>query len=196
VIKKLADKIKFKNYSNIKKTNYKWVVKIICWTFFLSISISLITSGVMPVVNIAVALFLLVVLILIGIFFDIIGIAASSANETPFHSMSSRRVKAAKQAIFLVRNAEKVANFCNDVVGDIVGIVSGSATAIIVTKLSASFGTESIYFSLVLTGLVAAITVGGKGAGKAFALSKSNAIIYEVACILYYCDKLRGKGEL
>ena len=41
-----------------------------------------------------------------------------------------------KSSIKLIRNSGRVASFCNDVVGDICSVISGSATALIVFRLS------------------------------------------------------------
>ena len=191
----LAGKSKFKNSSNIKKTDYKWILSIIIITFILSISMSLVSDGIIPVVNIFVALFVLVSFILLGIFFDIIGIAVATGSETPFHSMASRRIKGSQQAIFLIRNAEKVSSFCNDVIGDIVGIVSGTTTAVIAMRITLAYGFEALFVTLALTGCVAAATVGGKGIGKTVALRNANHIVYEVALVMYYIDILRRKEE-
>ena len=62
--------------------------------------------------------------------------AVATANEKPFHSMASRKVPGALEAIRLLRNAERVSSICNDVVGDICGVVSGSASATIATLTS------------------------------------------------------------
>ncbi|WDC83794.1 hypothetical protein PL321_14940 [Caloramator sp. mosi_1] len=79
--------------------------------------------------------FVLISIIFVGIIFDIIGVAVTAAEEAPFHSLASRKVKGAKTAVKLIRNADKVSNFCNDVIGDICGVVSGAAGAIIISKL-------------------------------------------------------------
>ena len=191
----LAGKSKFKNSSNIKKADFKWLFIIIGWTFILSVTMSLISDGIIPVVHIVIALFVLVAFILVGIFFDIIGIAVATGSETPFHSMASRRVKGSQQAIFLIRNAEKVSTFCNDVIGDIVGIVSGTTTAVIAMRITTAYGFEALFVTLGLTGCVAAVTVAGKGLGKTIALRNANQIVYEVALVMYYIDKLRRKEE-
>lgn len=136
----------------------------------------------------ALALVVLSLFILIGIVFDIIGLAIATASEAPFHSMASRKVKGAKNAVDLIRNAEKASSFCNDVVGDIAGIISGSTTAALVIRLSYLYGLDSIFLSLIITGFVAAFTVGGKAAGKAYAISHANKITYSVALLKYYID--------
>ena len=177
-------KATFKRKSKIKKTDKKWIIRIILWSFAVSVSLGLITSGILPYVSVWAAILVLIIFIIIGILFDIIGIAVAAGTEQPFHSMSSRRVNGAAKALYLIRNAEKVSNLCNDVIGDISGIISGAITALIVFK----FG-DNIYLSLGLTGLVAALTIGGKGIGKGFALRYANEIIYRVALLTGSFDK-------
>lgn len=55
---------------------------------------------------------------------------------------------------------------CNDVVGDICGIVSGSTAAVIVVQLQRDFSTTSILISIGVTALISGITIGGKALGK------------------------------
>lgn len=184
-------KIKIPTRTNVKGTDYKWVITITIWTFMIAVSLAFMSSSVLEDVPIFVAFLLLLTFILLGIIFDMIGIAVASAKESPFHSMASHSVRGAQQAINLVRNAEKVSNFCNDVVGDISGIMSGSIAGIIVLKLVLG---GSIYYSILLTGVVSAITVGGKAIGKGLAITKSNQIIYSVALLISYFNFF-GKEE-
>ena len=98
--------------------------------------------------------------------------------------MAAHRVKGAKEALNLIRNAEKVASFCNDVVGDICGIVSGSTATVIVVLLQQSFGWRSIVVSTVVTALISGLTIGGKAIGKKIAMKKSKDVIYLTAKVL------------
>ena len=63
-----------------------------------------------------VAFFILLVIIFVGIIFDVVGMAVACADETPFHAMASRKIPGAQEAISLLRNAERVSSICNDVV--------------------------------------------------------------------------------
>lgn len=184
----MGKKIKFKNTSN-KKSDIKWVVTIIIWTFVISMSINYSSSAVLPALNLFSAFILLFLLILVGIIFDIIGIAVATATEIPFHSMAAKHIKGAAQANSLVGKADKVSNFCNDVVGDIVGIISGGTAATIVSRISSVSSLSSTFWSLVITAGVAALTVGGKAMGKGVAMRRANAIVYKVAVLIYYKDK-------
>ena len=69
------------------------------------------------------AFIVLLLIVFLGILFDIIGVAVMSANEKPFHSMAAKKLPGAVEAMKLLRSAEKVSSFCNDVVGDICGVV-------------------------------------------------------------------------
>ena len=181
-------KIKFKNTYN-KKNNVKWVVTIVIWTFILSVIINMMSSGLMPSLSIFPAFLVLVMLVFMGIIFDIIGVAVTTASEVSFHSMATKGIKGAKEALSLIKHAEKVANFCNDVVGDISGIISGSAAAVIITKISVS-SAENTFLSLFVTALVASFTVGGKAMGKGIAMRRANSIVYRVALIIYYKNRI------
>ncbi len=156
---------------------------------------NVLSSGIMNMVNIWIAVFILLLIILCGIVFDIVGMAVTTADEAPFHAMASKRVRYANRAIALVRAKDKVSNFCNDVVGDICGIVSGSASAAVVAyiiKIAPDF--NSFLMSLIITASVAALTVGGKAFGKTIAMKYSNSIVYFAArtiSILRFGDKKR-----
>src|SRR5690554_1632429 len=77
--------------------------------------------------SITTSLVTLIVIIIIGVVFDIIGIAVTAASEVPFLSMASKKKRGAINAVRLIRKADQVSSFCNDVVGDICSIISGSA---------------------------------------------------------------------
>lgn len=156
-----------------------WILKTIVITFTLSAVFNMLSSGVMELVDIWVAVLILGAIIFTGIVFDVIGVAVTTATEAPFHSMASRRVVHADRAIGLIKAKEKVSNFCNDVVGDICGIISGSASAAVVAyviKLVPNI--NGFLLSLLITSLVAAMTVGGKAIGKSIAIRYSNSIVY------------------
>ena len=165
----------------LKKANYKWVFKITIVAFFLSIFFSLISESLIPKVNIVIGILILIIFILIGIIFDMIGVAVQSADEAPFHSMNSRKIKGAKEASMFIKNADKFSSFCNDVIGDICGIISGTAGSIIALSIARKFNLDSFIITLIVTGIISAITIGGKAYFKSIAINKSNYILYNFA---------------
>ncbi|TCO79200.1 hypothetical protein [Marinisporobacter balticus] len=191
-----ANEISFAKKKKVKKTsknyNVKWVVLITIWTFFLAIGMSFISETVLRNVHILIAFFILILIIFVGILSDLIGIAVASAREKPFHAMAANKIKGARFAVKLVRNASPVSNFCNDVIGDICGIVSGAAAAIIILQLSKLSNIHHPFLSISLSGFVASITVGGKAFGKEIALTKSKEIVFFVGRMLYYIHEKTG----
>lgn len=176
-----------KNYKKNKtKSNMRWILMITLLAFCISIVFSLASENIIPNVPMFVGILILILFIVIGILFDMIGVAVTAADEKPFHSMSSKKVPGARVAVFLKRNADKVSSFCNDVVGDVCGIVSGSAGAIISVNVASYFHFSVMIVSLVTTALIAALTIGGKAFGKNTAMKKSNIILYEFAKIVSF----------
>ncbi len=175
----------------IEKSNYKWVIQTTLMAFIISLIFSFISETTIPNVNIILGIVLLITFILIGIIFDIIGIAVASADVKPFHSMNAKKVKGSDIAVELIKNAAKVSSFCNDVVGDICGIISGSASAIISVIISTTTHINIFVVTLVTTSLIAALTIGGKALGKTFAINKSNIIIYESSKFISYFYKIK-----
>jgi Mg2+/Co2+ transporter CorB len=165
----------------------KWVITIFLMTIVISGTFSLISDELMNRSGIAVAFIILLVIILIGILFDVVGVAVTSAEETPFHAMASHKVIGAKEALRLLRKAERVSSICNDVVGDICGVISGSASAAIAVQILNRFDFSwPQVVSLLMSALVAGLTVGGKAIGKTFAVNSSTSIVHTVGKVIYH----------
>ena len=143
-----------------------------------------------------VAFLVLLVIIFVGIVFDIIGMAVATADEKPFHSMAARKVPGAQEAIKLLRNAERVSSICNDVVGDICGVVSGSASATIAAQILTDFEfTWPRMISLAMSALAAGLTVGGKAIGKTFAVNSCTEIVHMVGKVIRSFHMLTGQSK-
>jgi hypothetical protein len=179
-------KVKFKqNATGTKKDNVRWVIIVTLVSFLTSAALSAGSSQILNGAKLIPALLIVLGIVLINIVFDTIGTAVTAADETPFHAMASRKMYGAKKAIRLIRNADKVSNLCNDVVGDICGVISGSASAIIIVL----FVTENKGINIIelaITGAVASLTVGGKALGKIIAISNCNYIVYKVGVVLQF----------
>lgn len=178
-------KLKVKSAHTLnKKLSISWLLITIVLTFTLSVLISLVTNSVLDDVTLSIAILILFLIIFLGIVFDILGIAVTAAMEAPFHAMNSNRVHGAAAAIWLIRNAEKVSNFCNDVIGDICGIISGAVGTVIVARLTLVYSLNVFIVSLLATGLISSLMVGGKSLGKTFAMNQCNHIVYLVAKLI------------
>ena len=179
-----------------RRKTIRWVVTVFFVTIVISGVISLISDEVMEGSSLAVAFLILLAIVFVGIIFDVVGMAVASADEKPFHSMAAKKVPGAQEAIRLLRNAERVSSICCDVVGDICGVVSGSASApiaaLILTNVEVGWPRG---ISLVMSALVAGLTVGGKAIGKTFAVNSCTEIVHLVGRVIHSQNGLRGKKK-
>jgi len=176
------------------KRSIKFSLTIAVITFVLAAIFSIVSSSLLSKVIWYVGIFIVLFIVLIGIVFDMLGIASTAAEEAPFHAMASEKVPGAKESVIIIRNADKFASFCNDVIGDISGIVSGTATAIVVLQISNMIGQADssaghITLSVILTSLVAALTVGGKALGKYYAIHASTKIIMVTGKVIAFIQR-------
>lgn len=193
MLKKNNSKSEFKNLlvQNRRKekekketVNVGWVSKIIITAFLISFSLSFVAQVALPNISLFLGILLTLLFIFIGILFDIVGVSVTSADEKVFHSMNARQVKGAKVAVKFKKSADKVASFCNDVIGDICGIVSGAAATTIAISISVNLNLNLLWVNLVVAAIVASLTIGGKAIGKSFAINKSDIILYEFSKIV------------
>ena len=168
------------------RTDFKWVFVVTILAFVISILMTLFSTIALENVSLLVAILITFFFILLGIVFDIVGVAVTSGDEVAFHSMSARKVKGGKIGVKLLKNTEKVSSVCCDVVGDVCGIVSGTSGVVIVSLIIGLTDTNELLISLLVTGLISALTIGGKAIEKAFAINKSNEILYRFSVILSY----------
>ena len=172
------------------KKTVRWVITIFVITLFVSGAISLLSEELLSRSGVVAAFFILLFIVLVGILFDVVGVAVTSADEKPFHSMAARKVPGAQEAINLLRNAERVGSICNDVVGDICGVISGSASAVIASAVIASKVIAHFTFSwpnvvsLLMSAFVAATTVGGKAVGKSYAIKSCTTIVHQAGKVI------------
>ena len=171
-----------KNRMKDKKDNseIKWFIKVFIMTFILSMLFSYISANGVSNFSLIPAILILVLVMLVGIFFDIVGVAVTVANENEFHAKATKKVKGSKASIQLIRNAPKVANICADVIGDICGVLSGAISALIAVKITDQFGIRQF----IVSALVSALTVGGKALGKGVANKNATKIVHTVGIVL------------
>lgn len=171
------------------KKDFKWIVTITLVAFVITILFSLGSQSILEEVNIVVGIIIIFVFILLGVLFDIIGVAVQSSQEESFHAMASKKVRGAKTAKKMLKNSDKVSSFCNDVIGDICGIVSGSAGLVVALEISNKLGCSQTVVTLLTTSIIAALTIGGKALGKGFAVNESEYIVSKVTKFLNIFDK-------
>lgn len=157
-----------------------WIYKVFLLTFLLSILFSTITNLIAYNTSLIVIFLILILVITIGIIFDMIGTASLTSKEAVFHAMSSQKIPGAKEAINLIKHNVKVANLCNDVIGDVCGIVSGGLGAVLALSISTLTNINITIVSVIIAAFISALTVGGKAIFKSVAIKKADKIIFMV----------------
>ena len=78
---------------------------------------------------------------------------------------------------------------CNDVVGDICGVVSGSASAVVAVRALTMLNSETVA-QLIMSALVSGVTIAGKACGKNIATGKATQIVHTTSKLIYYIKSL------
>lgn len=165
----------------MKKDN--WIYKVFLMTFFLAIAFSFLSNAITTNANLVVMIIITFVVIGIGIIFDMIGTASLTSNEATFHAKSSRKIKGAKESLSLIKNSVKVSSVCNDVIGDVCGIISGGMGAMIALSISKIFNGNVLISSIIVSSMISSLTVGGKAIFKRVAIKKCDDIVFLVGKI-------------
>lgn len=169
-----------------KAIEYPWVIKLTCIAFIVSLMLSIISDRVLSKSGMIVGILILLVFIFLGIIFDMLGVAVTSADAKPFNAMASKKIRGAKVALKLIKNTDKISSFCCDVIGDICGVASGSAGIVIATSIASYLQTPGMATNVIVTAIVAALTIGGKAMGKGVAVNNSTNIIFAACKVLSY----------
>ncbi len=161
-----------------KQAWYVWPIKATVISLFLALALSFGTELALSGAGVAVAVVLLFVLINIAVAFDMVGLAVASCDLTPLNAMASRRIKGARHAVTLCHNASKVSSIFCDIVGDSIGIITGVCGAVLALALSRELeGLAALAIAVVVSAVIAALTIGGKACMKRFALLYSTQIV-------------------
>ncbi len=162
----------------------RWIVKIFIISFFLAIIFGLGTNAFASKFNEIILILLTLLIIIVGIIFDMIGTSALTSKESTFHSMATKKIKGAAKTVELIKNSANVSSICNDVVGDVCGVISGSLGVSLSILISNRYNLSLSIMTVLIAAVISALTVGGKAIFKQVAIKNSDKIIYKVGFIL------------
>lgn len=166
-----------------KDSSSKWLITVSLLSFSLSIVFSFLTTTTVNNLPVPIAIIILLLVILVGILFDMVSMSVTIAEEKNFHAKASKKLDGAKTSIKLIRNAPKVSSICADVIGDVCGILSGGIGTIVSMKITSSYGLE-FDLQVLISAIVAALTIGGKAKCKLIAQKYSSQIVEKFTKIL------------
>ncbi|NLI93554.1 MAG: hypothetical protein GX434_15610 [Peptococcaceae bacterium] len=178
-----------------KSRSIKYIFTVLIGTFIIAVLLGGGTEAVLRFFPASLTWVLLIIVILTGIIFDIIGIAVTAADEAPHHARAAKKVFGAKQSVFLIKRCDKVANFANDIVGDITGTLSGAMGATIVISLVNQYPqleSWKVLLNVLFLGVIASLTVAGKAWGKTLAINEANRIVDITGRFIAGLEKFTG----
>ena len=149
--------------------------------FFGFISQTLLTNMGIIIASIGICVF-----IFLSVLFDMIGIAAASADIDVFKDWIKSHKRGALTGLILCKHSEKVCSFCADVVGDICSTLCGAAGACIAVALTQNITDSHIIIltSIGVSALIAGLTIFFKALMKEYALKNCNKIILKLGRVL------------
>lgn len=172
-----------------KSNKYVWSIKVFVLSFFLTAVISFFTQFSFNSANIIIVIAVIILLLAVSLLFDIIAVAVTAADIEPFNAMASQKIKGAKRAVYLVKNAHAVNSICSDMIGDVCGIISGMAGITASYIFIAPDDKYSFIAVILVSSVIASITIGCKALAKVFALKHSHKIVYLFARFLSIFSK-------
>lgn len=175
-----------KKESNKKEAYWKWTVKIFFLAFALSMFFGILSELFMSGTGIILAILMVLIFISIAVITDMIGVAVLACDESPFKSMSARKVKGGKEGLFLIKNSAKIASLCADVVGDVCGVLSGAGGASVLAYLvnNNTPTALSIIIASLVSAVIAGLTIGGKAMFKQYATNNATKVVLFMGKIL------------
>ena len=176
------------------RTSRLWLVQIFFTSLCLSVLFALISELTLSHASLALALFLIMLLVGTSVLFDLIGVAITACNIKPLLELQQKGVRGASVAVKLVKNADKVSCVCSDVIGDICSILSGAggvAISVIIINLLPNF--SNILLSIIISSVIASLTILGKAIGKSYALNDPVSIVMAVSRALMVVYRPRKK---
>ena len=180
-----TDKRKKQDKKKHQKRNL-WPLKAMLITLILASLVNIFSTLVLDGAKLWLAITITLLIVLLGVVFDIIGTAATSCDMQPLLAMASRKVKGAKTAVKLAQKSDIVSNVWNDIVGDICGIVSGACAATITASALSGLANPTLVITLTIAvyAVISTLTITLKAIGKGIAVNNATDIIFNVAKIL------------
>ncbi len=181
---KRYSKITIESYNGAKK--YRWAINMFVIAICMSLFFGFISQTLLSSMGVIIASICICIFIFFNVLFDWLGIAVASADYEVFEKWNKEGVKGSSIGLSLCKNSEKMCSFCADVVGDICSTLCGAGGACIVATLTSSTLNKNIilFTSIMVSAIIAGVTIFFKAIMKEMALKKSNKIILKLGVLL------------
>lgn len=180
--------------SNKSTVSGRYIFLIGISAFFIAVSFTLLSEiFASKLNNLFLSFAFLFIIMIINILADLVGTAVTAASHAPFNAKAAKRVPGAFQGLQLIKNADRVANIANDVLGDITTTVSGAlGISIVVQIMKGGPQLDQFWLNVLLTALISVAIVTGKAFGKKISLSYPDEVVFFVGGILAKIEAVTG----
>ena len=174
-----------KKQSKFKKY-FRWPLIVLVMAFTFSMAFGVLSEVALNGAEIAISVVVIVVFLFIAILTDMIGVAVTACDEKNLRAMASRKVRGAKEAIMLQKNADRVSSIFADILGDICSILSGAAGAAVTSALITQTMTDfaGIVVASLVSAIIAALLIFGKALMKRYSMDHSDKIVLIMGKVL------------
>ena len=194
---KISKRQKKKQKKKVMPSWLSWGLGVLFLSFALTVLFSFLTeisiksSPSDSSIVVYICVIVLIVLLVLNIGCDMLANAILTCQPTAFHAMASNKIKGAKRAVTLCKNATQLGSIFADVIGDICGIVSGAAGTALVVFIAAKTNGDiwQIVASIGVSAVIGALTVGCKAIFKHFAIKYNKKIVFSFAKFLTFFKK-------
>lgn len=180
--------------NNKSTVSGRYIFQVGIGSFFLAVTFTIFSETFASRLNNLVLSFVFLIFIMtINIAADMVGMAVTAASHVPFNAKAAKRVEGARHGLNLIRNADRVSNILNDVIGDITTAVSGAlGISIVVQIIRAGPHLNQFWLNVLFTALISVFIVTGKAAGKKIALSNPDKVVFMVGRMLARIERIFG----
>lgn len=182
----------------MKKHRNNWALKISLITFGVGMVVGFSSNIASSESGLVVASLVIAFLLVVSALMDGLGVAVASCKLAEVNSVRCNNAKIRGLAEKMVKNAERVNNICNDVIGDVCSVLSGACGAEIVIELMRFIPDElNLLTAVTVSSFLAALTVGSKALVKSIAINKSAEFVVYSASVMVkvmsvFSKKYRG----
>ncbi|MBX6350657.1 MAG: hypothetical protein IRZ11_03995 [Clostridia bacterium] len=157
--------------------------------FFIAVAVGLPSETLVARLPVYLSVPIVLLIVAVAIVLDMLGVAVTAADPVPFHARSSNRESGARQALWLVARADRVASLAMDITGDVTAAVAGAAVVSILAGLADDLGLPRPLMNALGIGLVTFLFIGGKAGVKAYSIRHANAIVHVAGVALEWIER-------
>ena len=102
---------KQKNKKSFFVEYIRWPLLVLLIVLVLSFSFGVLSELALNGATIAIAIVVILVFLVLSVLTDIVGVAITAVDISPFRAMSAKKVAGAKEAVFLIKNEDHFRTF-------------------------------------------------------------------------------------